>query len=29
MEGQAAWKRIMAAVDELLLEDRPDGAGVH
>jgi|TARA_Y100000294_G_C8330370_1_gene246451 hypothetical protein len=29
IEGQAVWKRILAAVDELLSEDRPEGAGVH
>lgn len=29
VEGQAVWKRILAAVDELVSTDRPDGAGVH
>ena len=29
LEGQAAWKRILAAVDDLLSEERPEGAGVH
>ena len=27
--GQAVWLRIMKAVDELLTEDRPEGAKVH
>ena len=27
--GQAVWKRILAAVDELLSEERPEGARVH
>lgn len=29
MEGKAVWKRILAAIDELLAEKRPDGVGVH
>ena len=28
-EGVAAWKRILAAVDELLSKDKPDGVGGH
>ena len=27
--GQAVWRRILAAVEELLLEDRPEGVKVH
>jgi hypothetical protein len=27
--GQAGWKRILVAVEELLLEVRPRGAGVR
>jgi hypothetical protein len=27
VDGQAVWKRILAAVDELLLEERPRGLG--
>ena len=27
LDGQAAWKRILKAVDELLAEERPKGAG--
>ena len=27
VDGQAVWKRILAAVDELLLEERPGGVG--
>jgi len=29
IDGQAIWKRILAAVDELLLEAPPRGAGVQ
>jgi hypothetical protein len=29
MDGQAVWKRILAAVEELLLEERPGGVGGH
>ena len=29
MEGAAAWKRILRAVDELLVRERPKGATVH
>ena len=29
MEGVAMWKRILKAIDELQLEERPEGAGVH
>ncbi len=29
MDGQAVWKRILAAVDEMLSEKRPEGAEVH
>lgn len=29
VEGQAVWRRILAAVDELVSTDRPEGAGVH
>jgi hypothetical protein len=29
VEGQAVWRRILAAVDELVSADRPEGAGVH
>ena len=29
MDGQAVWKRILAAVEELLSEERPEGVGVH
>ena len=29
MEGVAVWKRIVKAVEELLSEERPDGAEVH
>jgi hypothetical protein len=27
INGQAVWKRILAAVEELLLEERPEGVG--
>ena len=29
LDGQATWKRILQAVDELLAENRPEGAQVH
>ena len=29
MGGQAVWKRILAAVDELLSGEKPEGAAVH
>ena len=29
MEGEAVWLRIVKAVEELLLEERPDDAEVH
>ncbi len=29
MEGEAVWLRIVKAVEELLSEERPDGAKVH
>jgi hypothetical protein len=29
LDGQAVWKRILTAVDELLSEERPEGAEVH
>jgi len=29
LDGQAVWKRILAAVDELLSGERPEGAEVH
>ena len=29
LDGQTVWKRILAAVDELLLEERPEEAKVH
>ena len=29
MDGQAVWKRILAAVDELLSGERPEGTRVH
>jgi hypothetical protein len=29
IEGQAVWRRILAAVDGLVSTDRPEGAGVH
>jgi hypothetical protein len=29
VDGQAVWRRILAAVDELVSTDRPAGAGVH
>ncbi len=29
MEGVAAWKRIVKAIEELLSEERPDDAEVH
>ncbi len=27
VEGQVVWKRILAAVEELLFEERPEGVG--
>ena len=29
IDGRDAWRRILKAVDELLTEDRPEGAKVH
>ena len=29
LDGQAVWKRIMATVDELLTEKRPEGERLH
>ena len=29
LDGLAVWKRILAAVDELLSGERPEGAEVH
>ncbi len=29
LDGQAIWKRILWAVDELLSKDRPEGTEVH
>ena len=29
VDGQAVWKRVLAAVDELLSEERPEGVEVH
>ncbi len=29
VEGQAVWVRIGRAIEELLSEERPDGADVH
>ncbi len=29
VDGQALWKRVLAAVDELLSEERPEGVEVH
>ena len=29
MDGQAVWKQVLAAVDELLSRKRPEGARVH
>ena len=29
MDGQAVWKRILAAVEELQSKELPDGAEVH
>ena len=29
LDGQAVWKRILAAVDELMSEERPEGVEVH
>jgi len=29
MDGQAVWKRILAAVEELLAKEPPEGAKVH
>lgn len=29
IEGRAVWRRILAAVDELVATDRPEGVGVH
>ncbi len=28
-EGEAVWLRILKAIEELLSEERPDGAKVH
>ena len=29
VDGCAAWKRILKAIDELLAKERPEGARVH
>ena len=29
MDGQGVWKRILAAVDELMSEEWPEGVKVH
>ncbi len=29
MEGRAVWLRIVKAIEELLSEERPEGADVH
>ena len=29
LDGQAVWKRILAAVEELQSEERPEGTEVH
>ena len=29
VDGRAVWKRILKAIDELLAQERPDGAEVH
>ncbi len=29
MEGEAVWLRIVRAIEQLLSEERPDGAEVH
>lgn len=29
MDGQAVWKRVLAAIDELLPEDRPSDTKLH
>lgn len=29
LDGLAVWKRILAAVDELLAKERPEGEAVH
>ena len=29
MDGQAVWKRVLVAIDELLSKERPVGAEVH
>ena len=29
MEGEAVWLRIVKAIEELLSEERPEGAEVH
>jgi hypothetical protein len=29
IEGLAVWKRILRAVDELLMRERPEGTTVH
>ena len=29
IDGQAVWKQILAAVDELLSEETPEGVKVH
>ena len=29
LDGQAIWKLILKAIDELLATDRPEDAGLH
>jgi hypothetical protein len=29
LDGQAVWKRILAAIEELLSEERPEGVTAH
>ena len=29
MDGQAVWKRVLAAVEELQSKDRPEGAAIN
>jgi hypothetical protein len=29
LDGQAIWKLILKAIDELLANERPEDAGVH
>ena len=29
VDGQAVWKRVLAAIDELLSEDRPSDTKLH